>query len=301
MTGDGVNDVLSLKKAQLGVAMQSGSAAARNVADIILLNDSFGALPAAFTEGQRIRRGLQDVLSLFLTRVFTVAFVILAALMIEAGFPFSPGHISLLTMLTVGIPTFGLALWAHPGAAPPNLRLALLRFVLPASVTLGIAAFAVYCLAYFFNDIDLIGLRGGGVLAVTEIPIDDRIARDSLAHILILAGLVLVFFAAPPTKWWAVLEEPTGDWRPALLALAMLPLYIVILAMPMLRQFFGLHLMEWDAYLGIGVIVVIWTVALRWIWKEHIFGRMLGYDPAPPDLEPTPAPGPEPEIAPNTA
>src|SRR5690606_22618503 len=120
------------------------------------------------------------------------------------------------------------------------------------------------------------------------IPLDDRIARDSLAHILILAGIVLVFFAAPPTKWWAVLEESTGDWRPALLALAMLPLYVLILAVPMLRQFFGLHLLSWEAYLGIGVIVVIWTLVLRWTWKERIFGRLLHYDPDPIDVDQAP-------------
>ncbi len=281
MTGDGVNDVLSLKKAQLGVAMQSGSQAARNVADIILLNDSFGALPAAFREGQRIRRGLQDVLALFLTRVFTVAFVILACLMVEAGFPFSPGHISLLTLLTVGVPTFGLALWAKPGAAPPTLGKSLLRFVLPAAITLGIAAFAVYALAYFANDVDLMGLRGGGVAAVTEIPAADRIARDSLAHLLILAGLVLVFFAAPPVKWFAVLEEPTGDWRPALLALAMVPLYVVILAVPVLRGFFGLHVLPLAEYLGIGLLVAVWTVIVRWAWQSRAFDRFFGYDLEP--------------------
>jgi cation-transporting ATPase E len=69
MIGDGVNDVLSLKKADLGIAMESGSAATRGVADMILLNDSFGALPAAFTEGQRIVNGMKDILRLFLTRV----------------------------------------------------------------------------------------------------------------------------------------------------------------------------------------------------------------------------------------
>ncbi|MCC6315004.1 MAG: HAD-IC family P-type ATPase [Thermomicrobiales bacterium] len=90
MTGDGVNDVLSLKQANLGIAMQSGSQATRNAADIVLLNDSFGALPMAFREGQRIRRGLQGILQLFLSRVFTVVLVILAVLLVEAGFPFSP-------------------------------------------------------------------------------------------------------------------------------------------------------------------------------------------------------------------
>ena len=78
MTGDGVNDVLSLKQANLGIAMQSGSQATRDVADIVLLRDSFGALPDAFLEGQRIRRSLCRILELFLSRVFAVALLILA-------------------------------------------------------------------------------------------------------------------------------------------------------------------------------------------------------------------------------
>ena len=98
MTGDGVNDVLSLKQANLGIAMQSGSQATRDAADIVLLRDSFGALPNAFREGQRIRRGLCRILELFLTRVFTVALIILAVLVVEAGFPFSPAQITLVDL-----------------------------------------------------------------------------------------------------------------------------------------------------------------------------------------------------------
>ncbi|MDQ2651953.1 MAG: HAD-IC family P-type ATPase, partial [Chloroflexota bacterium] len=82
MTGDGVNDVLSLKQANLGIAMQSGSQATRDVADIVLLRDSFGALPDAFLEGQRIRRSLCRILELFLSRVFAVALLILGVLMV---------------------------------------------------------------------------------------------------------------------------------------------------------------------------------------------------------------------------
>ena len=78
MTGDGVNDVLSLKKADLGIAMQSGSQATRGVADIVLTNDSFAVLPHAITEGQRIIAGMQSVLKLFLTRTFFLALLIIA-------------------------------------------------------------------------------------------------------------------------------------------------------------------------------------------------------------------------------
>ncbi|MCU0482171.1 MAG: HAD-IC family P-type ATPase, partial [Anaerolineae bacterium] len=108
MIGDGVNDVLSLKKANLGIAMQSGSAATRGVADMVLLNDSFGALPPAFLEGQRIINGMQDILRLFLTRALYAALLIMATSIVGMGFPFVPKHASLIAFLTVGIPTFAL-------------------------------------------------------------------------------------------------------------------------------------------------------------------------------------------------
>ena len=278
MTGDGVNDVLSLKQANLGIAMQSGSQATRNAADIVLLKDSFGALPDAFREGQRIRRGLCRILELFLTRVFTVALIILAVLMVEAGFPLSPAQISVLTLLTVGIPTFGIALWTRPGPPPRSLPRQLLRFVLPASTTLALAAFAVYIGVYTLHDLDLPALRAGGVVAATALPSHDAVSREALTHVLVLGGLILVLFAAPPGPWFAVVEEMDGDRRPAYLALAMVPLYAIILTIPMLRQFFGLRgLGNVDA--GIIVLVVLaWMYVLRWVWEARVFDRFFGYD-----------------------
>ena len=89
MVGDGVNDVISLKRANLGIAMQSGSQAARGVADMVLLNDSFGSLPFAFQEGQRIQNGMADILKIFMVRIFSKVLII-ASVMAVGGFPFSP-------------------------------------------------------------------------------------------------------------------------------------------------------------------------------------------------------------------
>lgn len=116
MIGDGVNDLLALKQADLGVAMESGSQATRGTADLVLLNDSFAALPTAFEEGQRIRNGMESVLKLFLTRVLYLVLLLLTIPMLEA-FPFAPKQKALITFETLSIMAVALAVWAHPG--PP--------------------------------------------------------------------------------------------------------------------------------------------------------------------------------------
>ena len=277
MTGDGVNDVLSLKRANLGIAMQSGSQATRAAADIVLLNDSFDALPAAFMEGQRIRRGLHGILALFLTRVFVVALVILGVAVVQAGFPFSPSQLAIITVVTVGIPTFALALFAHPGAPPKHFIASLTRFVLPAAISLAMAGFAIYTLLYFLHDVDLGALRAGGVTGDAALPIGDQVARDALAYLLVLGGLWLVIFAAPPTPWWAVIEEVTGDWRPVLVAIAMLPLYALTVTVPAARSFFGVHALDPLDYLIVGAVSVAWAIGLRYTWKFQLFDRFFGY------------------------
>ena len=152
MTGDGVNDVLSLKKADLGIAMQSGSQATRGVADIVLTNDSFAVLPHAITEGQRIIAGMQSVLKLFLTRTFFLALLIIAVVMVGT-FPFSPRQSALLSILTAGIPAVALAAWARPARAQRGGALGrIASFAVPASLAvtlIGLLLFVVYCVPVF--------------------------------------------------------------------------------------------------------------------------------------------------------
>ena len=139
MIGDGVNDVLSLKQANLGIAMQSGSQAARGVADIVLMQDSFAALAPAVAEGQRISNGMYDILKLFLTRIGTVGLLILSSLVL-GEFPLALRQGSLLNLLSVGIPTILLALWARPGPPPKGgLFKQIAQFVVtPVLITLSL-------------------------------------------------------------------------------------------------------------------------------------------------------------------
>ncbi|MGC4192552.1 MAG: HAD-IC family P-type ATPase [Thermomicrobiales bacterium] len=270
MTGDGVNDVLSLKKAQLGIAMESGSEATRGVADIVLLNDSFGALPVAFQEGQRIRQGLKGTLAIFLARVFTVAIIIALTAYFRFAFPFLPGHMTVLTALTVGIPTMAIALFAPSHGASGSPVKWLVKFVTPAVIFGASAAFLMYAFVYVQHDLSLTHLRPAEIVSAFLFNNDEVLGRDTLTLVLVLFGLGLVVFVSPPTDWLAVVEENSRDWCPTIVAALMVPLYVIILAFPGLREFFGLNILTWWLYPLIVLEVAVWMVVLRYLWASRV-------------------------------
>ena len=259
MIGDGVNDVLSLKQANLGIAMQSGSSATRGVADVVLLEDSFAALPRMFQEGQRIQHGMHNILKLFLTRV-SYMIVLLIAIMIVDGFPFVPKQNAILTLITEGIPALALASWARPGPfQQKRAPAALLHFVLPAAMTLSLVALGVY-LATFS--------------ATAQLPV----AQSALTTFTIVGGLLLIPFVEPPSKIWVGGSRLGGDWRPSLLALGLLIAYAGLLAITPLSSFFELTALDGSIYLSIGGVAIAWAILVRWVWRSHLLERFLQLD-----------------------
>ena len=154
MVGDGVNDILSLKQAQLGISMQSGSQATRAVADIVLLEDSFSALPEAVLEGQRIIAGMHDSLAVFLTRVLYMALAILGASLVGLAMPVDPKLNTVVALLTVGIPALFLAVWARPQRSSPDALRQILRLVAPPAVALVLLGLPLYAWADPAADVD---------------------------------------------------------------------------------------------------------------------------------------------------
>lgn len=274
MIGDGVNDVLSLKKADLGIAMQSGSAAARGVADMVLLNDSFAALPVAFREGQRIRNGMRDCLALYLTRLIYAPPLILAVGAVTGTFPFTPKNTALIAFLTVGVPPLALVAWAQPGAqARRGMIRSLYAFVVPAALLLLLLALGVY-VAVFVRHVP------AGVEMSDDRALDaaTRVARSALTTVMILGGLVMIPFLRSPTQEGSDDGAPSGKWRRALLALTMLIGYIIMLSIPRMRAFFDVAPLHRAEYAAIGGAVAGWALLLWWVWRSRALERFVGID-----------------------
>jgi cation-transporting P-type ATPase E len=280
MTGDGVNDVLSLKKANLGIAMQSGSQATRGVADIVLTNDSFAVLPHAITEGRRIIAGMQNVLKLFLSRTFFVALVIIA-IGILGAFPFSPRQSALLSFLTAGIPAVALAAWARPARAQHGSMLVrLASFSVPAGIgvaLVGMLLFTLYCVPIF-------DLAAKSEVTIRELNtvLKDTIPRAQtvLTYFLTVCGLLLVVFVEPPNRFWAVGGETSGDRRPAWLTVVLLVALLVIAFVPVLAGIFDLRPISVLDLLAVVAAAAVWVFLVRFAWKRRLLERFLGADPS---------------------
>ncbi|HEX8968909.1 MAG TPA: HAD-IC family P-type ATPase [Chloroflexota bacterium] len=275
MVGDGVNDVLALKRANLAIAMQAGTQAARAVADLVLLEDSFEVLPSAVREGQRIVRGLLDILRLFLVRVVYTALLIVFVGLIESGFPLGPKHNALLALLTVGIPTLALAAWARPAPVPRGgVSRWLAHFVVPAAWLLALVGFVVY-LAYFIPARSAaLHLPAGGQQAAALLGAR-LLAQTMTMSVSVVCGLLLIVFAEPPSPAWTGGAPLGNDRRPAILAAGLLLAFLATVVVPPLRVVFDLAPLSPLDLAVIGGIAVAWAAALRWSWREQLLERLL--------------------------
>ncbi|MFF2748072.1 cation-translocating P-type ATPase [Kitasatospora sp. NPDC058048] len=237
MTGDGVNDVLALKDADIGVAMGTGSDATKAVAQIVLLNDSFASLPSVVAEGRRVIGNIERVASLFLVK--TVYSVLLALLVIftHSPYPFLPRHSTVLSSLTIGIPAFFLALAPNDERARTGFVKRVLRLAIPGGVIAGTGTFVAYSLARADH--------------ATDLKADTSVATLTL----FLIALWVLAIVARPYNWWRLL-----------LIASMGGAFALVLLVPPLKSFFDLSLVGFrDPLIGVAIAVVC-GIALEITW-----------------------------------
>ena len=258
MVGDGANDVRALRKADVGVAMESGANTAKGVASIILRNDSFEALVRGSSIAQSVLGNASQLSKLFVTKSFYAFLIIFISNMMGLEFPFLPRHGSLTALFTLGVPAVFITLTRPPRSAGRNFLSSTMRFAIPASLALAVAAVSVHLLTE--------GILGR--------PVED--ARTLVSATIGIVGLAYMVEVIG-------FEGATRDnlMRPVLVTffgVALLGVFILTLYTPPLRDFFDfspLSAAEW----AIVITAVTAAVAGKWVlstYAAQIMRRLTG-------------------------
>ena len=210
MTGDGVNDVLALKDANCGVAMASGSEATRGVAQLVLMDSNFSAMPAVVAEGRRVINNIERVASLFLAKtVYSVVLSIITGV-VAVAYPLRPIHLSILSWFTIGLPAFFLALEPNDQRVSEGFLRRVLGRAVPAGLVIAIVTMSVFAIAQLDEAIDADHARTVAVLVAGSVALMNlyRVARplNRLRAVLVIT-MVALFVLAFATPWTRDLFE----------------------------------------------------------------------------------------------
>lgn len=293
MVGDGVNDVKSLKTAQVGISLESGSGAARGVADMVLVGDNFSALPKALVEGRRTVSGMRDILKLYLTRNFALAILFVVIYVILGNIPMIPIQNTFYAFISVSIMAFFMTIFAKPDENKELILPDVLRYCIPSSLMIAFFSLLVYGITWYavgsgllVIDYDEIAATIGSSLTGDEI-IDklswngsgeaEIAARSALVLFASLAGLFQIFIICPRWRFMSVDGRINRSHVPIVITVLILALIVAMYTVfPVIAvDLVGLTLfpVEWYALI-VGMIALLMVLEVPTL-KRNVFRKAI--------------------------
>lgn len=234
MTGDGVNDVLALKEADCGIAMANGSDATKAVAQLVLLNSDFSALPKVVVEGRKLINNLERVSELFLSKTVYSMILSLVFGLILLPFPFMPIQLSLIGSIAIGIPSFFLALAPNKERVSRGFLKRVLQVSIPNGIVIGLSTLTIFLLGYFNNL---------------------TIEQCRTLSILVLGGISLIVLLK--------VAKPLNAFK-ALLVMVMAILFSAAFVIPQARELFMFYNSD-KIYIFISILLIILSLPFTYI------------------------------------
>lgn len=210
MTGDGINDILALKEADIGIAMKNAAPSSKAVANLVLLNNDFAVMPDIVAQGRRVIANIERVASLFLVKTFYCVTLTILTVAFQTNYPFFPRHLTLVSALTIGIPAFFLALPKNNTPYASGFLKRVLSFSLPFGIL--IAVLVQFSNQMFANYQPLLNVL-----------------------VLISMAFVVLLFKCRPLKSWRIL-----------LWLILVLVAVAIFVIPFTKDFFELIITNYN-------------------------------------------------------
>lgn len=284
MVGDGVNDVRSLKEAHVGIALQSGSGAARGVADMVLTADDFSALPKALTEGNRTVSGMRDILKMYLARNFVIGILVFLIAVLFSAPALLPITNMVYAFLGLSIISFFMVIWARPSKIEGSILPEVLRFAIPTAILVSLFGFLLYVSFYFAQMEGLFGIT----LSVGDVtrygwdgsvhPGPEIVARNALLIFLILANLAQALMVVPCVRFFSPDGKVRDDRKPSVLVVLLFGLTVLMLIavwqIEPLAEFFSIFVLPAHLYILIAVFAAAWFFVNMRTLRSGVLERM---------------------------
>lgn len=244
MTGDGVNDALALKHADIGIAMGSGAAATKAVSRLVLLDGQFSRLPDVVAQGRRVIANVERVANLFLTKTTYAIIISLVIGVLMWRYPFLPRQLSIVSSMTIGIPAFFLALLPNKRRYQPGFLRRTLMFAIPSGTIVAACIMAVYSFARAFPN---------------PLSSPDDAIREAQTAVTMTVLLVALWVLG-------TLARPFDKWR-ALLVAAMVLGLVLVMAIPFARTFFALDIPSGGLLTATIAVTAVGCLAIELLYR----------------------------------